>query len=188
MNTDTFPDACTLDATMNAVILYDDFDSAARASAAFERAARRADDALSWNVKPWRLDLLESPLTAEAALADAADAHLVLLSLRHPSSLPAPVLDWLEQWAARRQVQDAALAVWDGGNGDALTASSASDISHFAERHGLSFILGDAAPVESDLPVLLRDLLRPEVQMPPALNANLMDERLWRASDWGINE
>jgi hypothetical protein len=102
MNTATFPDDYTLDAAMNAVIIYDDFDCAAKANAVFERAAHCADDALPWTVKPWRLDLLNSPLTAEAALEDAADAHLVLLSLRHPSSLPAAVLDWLEQWAARR--------------------------------------------------------------------------------------
>jgi len=132
---------------MNVVILYDDFACAAKAKVILERAAHRADAVLVWTVKPWRLDMLMPSLSADAALTDAADAHLVVLSLRHPLPLPTWVSDWLDQWATRRQVQEAALAVWDGGNGDTLSCSAAPpELSDFARHHGLNFIIGNASP------------------------------------------
>jgi hypothetical protein len=63
---------------MNAGIIYDDVTRASEAKAMFERAAHRADVALLWTVKPWRLDLLMLHLTA-----DKADAHLMVLAQRH---------------------------------------------------------------------------------------------------------
>jgi hypothetical protein len=78
--------------------------------------------------------------------------------------------------------------VWDGGNGETHPTSSTLDISHFAERHGLSFIFGEAARVGIKLPVLINDLLQPEAQMSTTLKAKLEDERPWLASNWGINE
>ena len=135
---------------MNVVIIYDDFACAAKAKAMFERAAHRADEVMRWTVKPWRLDMLMPSLSADAALTDAADAHLVVLSLRHPRPLPAWVPDWLERWAARRQIQEAALALWDGGNGDNHSVSAAPELSRFAGRHGLSFITRDAGLEEDE--------------------------------------
>ncbi len=89
-------------------------------------------------------------LKADAALTDATDAHLMVLVLRQPLSLPAWVSDWLDRWAKRREVQDAALAVWDGGNGDTLFASAAPVLSRLAGRHGLTFIFRDAGPDEDE--------------------------------------
>jgi hypothetical protein len=135
---------------MNAVMIYNDSACAAKARVILERAAHRANAALPWTVKPWRLDLLMPSLSADAALTDAADAHLMLLVLRHSLSLPASLQNWLSQWASRRLVQDAALALWDGGNGDTLPAATASDLSRFAGRHGLSFIFGGGKPAKNE--------------------------------------
>jgi hypothetical protein len=173
---------------MYAVIIYDDFDCAAKANAMFERAAYRADEVLPWTVRPWRLDMLTAPLTADAALTDAAAAHVVLLSLRHPSSLSAWVLDWLEQWAAYRHVQDAALAVWDGGDGDTLSATATPELSQFAERHGLSLIFGGVRPAEDDTAGLALTLGEREVLMTPTLRSILEGAPSQPTSDWGINE
>jgi hypothetical protein len=150
MNANALPDRIVFEAIMNAVIIYDDFACAAKAKAMFERAAHRADEVLRWTVKPWRFDMLMPSLSADAALADAADAHLVVLSLRHPLPLPAWVQDWLERWAARRQIQEAALAVWDGGNGDNHSVPAVPELSRFAGRHGLSFITRDAGSEEDE--------------------------------------
>jgi hypothetical protein len=188
MNPGTIDDPTAFETAMNAVIIYEDFDCAAKANAMFCSAAHRADEALPWSVKPWRLDLLNRPLTADAALTDAAEAHLVLFSLRRPSSFPAWVLEWLEQWAERRQVQDAALAVWDGGNGDTLSATAAHALTQFADRHGVSFIFGDAGPVEDDLPVLVCDLGEGAPEMTPTLKSIREYAPLVPASDWGIQD
>jgi len=173
---------------MNVVIIYDDYACAVKAKAMFDRAAHRANEVLRWTVKPWRLDMLARPLTAGEALTDAADAHLVVLTVRHPLSLPGWVPGWLEQWAARRQVPDAALAVWDGGNGDTLSASAAPDLSQFAQRHGLSFISGDAGPIEDEAAVPARRLTRRQALATPAPQPILERAPVSPASDWGINE
>jgi hypothetical protein len=137
------------EATMNAVIIYNNSLGAAKAKVMLERASHRADASLRWAVKPFRLDLLSRPGAAHAALAAASDAHLMLIVLRHPLWIPSTLRNWLERWASQRQVPDAALAVWNGAGGDTLSPAAAPDLSRFAARHGLSFI--------SDLPIPPRE-------------------------------
>jgi hypothetical protein len=59
------------EATMNAVIIYDEFDYATKANVMLARAARRADETTQWDVKPWQLDMLKLSPTADAALPEA---------------------------------------------------------------------------------------------------------------------
>jgi hypothetical protein len=150
MNASAIREDNAFEAGMKVVIIYDDFAGAVEAKAMFERAAHRADEGLTWSVKRWRLDMLARPLTAAWALADADESHLVVLCLHQPLSLDDWVSDWLEKWAARRQVQEAALAVWVGGNGGRLAATAAPDLRRFAGRHGLCFISGGADPGEDE--------------------------------------
>ncbi len=131
--------------TVNAVILYDEMGLAAESNAMLAAIASRADGAVRWMVKPWRLDLLILPAIADMALADAADAHLIVLALRQETSLPPWLLDWLRQWAERRHVNEAALAVWDKTNRERLSASSVGELLALARRHGLVFIFEEFA-------------------------------------------
>ena len=96
---------------MNAVIIYDEFDYATKAKATLERAAHRTDETTHWGVRLWRVDVLKLPPAAEAALAEAVEAHLIMLAVRQVQSLLPWLMDWLERWATRRQIQEAALAV-----------------------------------------------------------------------------
>ena len=72
MSATTIRDDSAFEATMNAVIIYDRFDFAAKAKAMLERAAHGMGEAAHWSVKPWRVDMLKLPPAAEAALAEAA--------------------------------------------------------------------------------------------------------------------
>lgn len=154
---------------MNAVILYDDNGMAAKARAMLDRAARRADEALLWNVKPWRCDMLQWPGTADLAFEDAQPAQLIVLALRNPTALPAQLLEWLEQWARQRHVPEAALAVFDGSEGDSLAQTPTCALSQFAERHGLCFILDDVVPEGDESASFLEDLHQREVAFTPTL-------------------
>ena len=146
MNSAAIRDEKAFEAALNAVLIYDDFMVAAKANGALKRSAHRSDGAMHWNVKLWRLDMLKlSPMAAEA-LAGAADAHLIVLALRQSESIPTWLMDWLEQWARRRQVQDAALAVRDGGDADTLPARVMPKLPQLAARHGLSFIFDHIGP------------------------------------------
>lgn len=154
---------------MNAVILYDDNVIALKAKAMLDRAAWRADEALLWNVKPWRSELLWWPPTAAAALDDARTAQLVVLAVRDPAAPPFWLLDWLEQWALERFVPEAALAVFDGRHGDSLSAQPARTLAQFAERHGLCFIVDEVLPGQEELTMFLNEPHRHGVAPPLAL-------------------
>ena len=81
---------------MNAVVIYDKFDFAAKAKAMLERAAHGTGETTHWSVKPWRVDMLKLPPAAEAALAEAAEAHLIVLALRQVQSLSP---GWWTGWS-----------------------------------------------------------------------------------------
>jgi hypothetical protein len=173
------------EATMNAVIIYDRFDFAAKVKAMLERAAHGTGEATHWSVKPWRVDMLKLPPAAEAALAEAAEAHLIVLALRQVQSL---LVDWLERWATCRQVQEAALAVWDGGNANTRSARATPELSQFAGRHGLSLIFDDNALVEDESSMLASDLHEREVTLTPTLQHILERPVRDNYQHWGINE
>jgi hypothetical protein len=158
MSAMAMPEEQAFEATMNAVIVYDDVAFASKAQAMLGQAAHRADAGLPWSLKPWRLELLILPPTAARALQDAAEAHLLVLAVRRPADPSPRLLDWLEQWACCRQFQDAALAVFDGESGDMLSGTKAPELSQFAERHGLSLILGDVGLAEEESALLVPSL------------------------------
>lgn len=173
---------------MNAVVIYEECDNARMANALLKRASERADAATQWSVKPWRLDLLNWPPLAQEALRDADEAHLLLLALGGKRELPADLLYWLETWAARRQVADAALAVFDGSDRDTFSGGVTPGLSEFAERHGLSMIFGDIAPEEDEPATLREDLHEREAARTPTLAHILEQARPGNYCQWGINE
>ncbi len=152
---------------MNAVIIYDEFDYATKAKATLERVAHRTDETTHWGVRLWRVDVLKLPPAAEAALAEATEAHLIMLAVRQIQSLLPWLVDWLERWATRRQVQEAALAVWDGGSTDTRLARATPELSQFALRHGLSLIFDDNALAGDKSSVVASDLHEREVSLTP---------------------
>src|SRR5258707_5659323 len=97
--------------TMKALIVYDDATCAAATNAILHRAADRADISVKWDVRPWRLNMLRFTPTAEEAMSDAADAHLIAFAFRNTQSLPTWLMNWLERWALLQQSPGAALAI-----------------------------------------------------------------------------
>jgi hypothetical protein len=174
-------------ATLNAVIIYDKFDFAIKAKAMLERAAQRTDESFHWSVRPWRADILKLPIAAEVALVEAAEAHLILLAGQVQSLLPW-LADWLERWAKCRQVQEAALAIWDGSNAKTCSARAAPELSQFAGRHGLSLIFEDNAPVEDKSSEFSRNLNTREVSLTPALRQIREEPGRDHYRHWGVNE
>src|SRR5271167_3717228 len=129
---------------MKALIIYDDFYSAIKANASLQHSAHKADLAVRWNIRPWRVDMLKFPPTADEALTEALDAHLIVLAGHSAQSLPFWLERWLKQWAKYRRIKDAALAVVIAGSSEALSSASAKpDLSRFARRHDLRVIFDD---------------------------------------------
>ena len=178
---------------MKALIIYQDPASAARVNLAMQRAGQNADASVQWNIRLWRVDLLKFPPSAEEALADAVDTHLIVFAGGIKQSLPFWLRHWLEYWAQRRQIKNAALAVSSDGIADALSISAAQELLDFATCHGLDFIFDDSAtvalPSSEDRSAFSEGRLQDcELSLspipPPTLDTKLRNDH----RGWGITE
>ena len=174
---------------MDAVIIYDDRMLAAKALTSLTSATQHVDETLQWNAKPWRLDILMLSLDADAALEDAATAHLIVLAIQRIDNCSPSLLDWLEKWATRRHVPEAALAMLDAdGFGEMLSASVSPELSRFASRHGLSLIVGGVNPVEQESAAFAHDLREHTILAAPNLARVAGEQTATAYRSWGINE
>src|SRR5208337_2581743 len=174
-----------LEPTLKAAIIYDDFDFAARTTALLERAAIRSSEAMEWDVKPWRLDLLKPASLAEAALAETADTDLIVVVLSKTHLLPETLLDWLDRWAERRQIRDAALMVLCPEE-TAGPMSARSRLKEFAEWRGLLFLDQRRWSGEGDSMDFVHRMWRQKQPVNPAFSRSV--DRPHSVRHWGINE
>jgi hypothetical protein len=132
---------------MNALIIYKTFDFATEAKATLERVTLRTDETTRWHVNLWRVDVLKLPVAIEAAQAEAMAARLIMFAVSHVQSVLHSLFDWLERWAMGRQIQEAALAVWDCRSAVKRLVQVPPELSQFARHHGLSLIYDHHAPL-----------------------------------------
>ena len=174
-----------IELTLKAAVIYDDFDFAARTAALLERAAVRSNEAMIWDVKPWRLDLLKPSTLATAALEETMDADLIVVALCKTHLLPDELVEWLEDWAAHRQIRDAAMMVLCPEE-TAGPMSSWNRLKEFADWRGLLFLGHRNLRYDGESMDFVRQLWQrkqPVVPEPP-----------WAADparvprQWGINE
>jgi hypothetical protein len=178
---------------MKALIIYQNLASAAKVNSALQGAAQHADSSVQWVIRPWRVDLLKFPPGAEEALADAADAHLIVFAGGIKQSLPFWLQRWLELWARRRQIENAALAVYSEGIADALSISTTLELSDFATCHGLDFIFDERATLalstSEDRSSLSEGRLQECEQSLSPILPQTLDTKLRDAyRGWGITE
>ena len=64
------------------------------------------------------------PPTAAEALAEAVDAHLIVFVGHCAQAVPGWLHIWLEEWAAHRHVEEAALAVMGDENTGGFTPAA----------------------------------------------------------------
>ncbi len=158
----------TSDLTMKALILCDDFAFAARVNATLQRVGRLANVGVQWVIKCRLTSALNQPALAAEALIEAENAHLIVLPVQRAQAFPSWLRDWLERWAALRQISDAALAVIRDDNKLDATKPINSELPLFVRRHGLNLLV-DGSQVAHDAVNLFvrfareRELLLPVV-------------------------
>lgn len=135
---------------MKALIIYDDFASGVKASTAMHRAAYRAKVRVRLDIKPWRVDVLKLPLAADEALMEAVDADLIVLAGPGAPLLPVWIKEWLECWGIRRQTRESALVVICAKAGGKPSAAVTLELSRFAVRNDLSFIVENNPVLAAD--------------------------------------
>lgn len=159
---------------LKAVVVYSDFDFASHATALLERVAFQADAALQWEVKPWRLDILKHVSLAEIAGTESVDADMIVLALAETDFPSEELMAWLEHWAARRQIVDAAVVLLCPGQ-DAASTALGAQLQQLAALCGFTF-LGEARSEESSAPTLSQ----PEFPLTPDF-PRMPDH-------WGLND
>jgi len=154
---------------MKALIIYDSFAAGAKASAALKHSTENQAFDVQWNVRPWRLDMLKFTPTLELAMADALDAHLIVLAIQTVQPLPAWLHSWLEHWAECRQVGEAAIALFGIGKAMPFSLWTASHWTDFVKRRGLGLFIVERDQFEDVGAIgvgrvreLLSDLLSPQ--------------------------
>jgi hypothetical protein len=188
MNAIAIRDESLFEMTLKATVIYDDFDFATRAAALLERVAIRMHEAMKWDVKPWRLDLLKQASLAEAAVAEAADADLLVFALSKTHSPPAELTVWLEHWEAHRQPRDTAVMVLSPGEHDAATPLW-HELKQFAGRHGLAFLSSHDVRENGDSMQFVNQLWRRRHPAAPPLELLADFPHPPRPPrHWGINE
>ena len=176
MNTAAKPKANLPGATLKAVIIYDDFDSATRATALLERVALRVDAAIKWDIKPWRSEVLKQPTLAALTVAVAANADLMVLALDYAHPPPPEVPHWLKNWAAHRRIRDAAVLALHTGAGH-VQSKSWNQIKTLVEERDLTFLGGHRVETH-DGPAPFVHRLQQRKQLVAAVSRPSLAERL----------
>lgn len=171
---------------LKSVVICDDLSFAAKANAMLRRVGDRPDVAASWTTTSWPTSALQRAVTMERSIIEAADAHLVVIPTPRNRALSSHMREWLERWAALRQIQDAALAVLnDGTHGFPNTASS--ELTRLVQKHGLNLIL-DECPVAKETTKLAVHF--PRTESPLSVQLRHVDHAVTRNlfRGFGINE
>jgi hypothetical protein len=174
--------------TLKAAVIYDDFDFAARATALLDRAAIRTDEAMKWDVKPWRLNVLKQPSLADAALGETIGADLIMVALRKTLLLPDELKDWLESWTMKRQVEDAAMMLFCPEE-KATAMWLWDELKEFAEWHNLLFLGSRNLQDDSDSMAFVNRLWQwKQTPQPVGAMLELFAESARSTRHWGINK
>ena len=174
--------------TLKAAVIYDDFDFAARSAALLERAAIRADEAMKWDIKPWRFDVLKQSSLAAAALDETSDADLIVVASCGTHLPPDEAMEWLEHWAARRQVRDVAVMAFCPEE-NVGPMSFGKQLKQFADWHGLTFLGSHILRDDGDAMDFVHRLWRQK--RPPQFVVSTLESIAGPsqpARHWGINE
>jgi hypothetical protein len=176
------------DPMMKAVIIYDEFVSAAGADVALQNSARNTDFAVQWNSNAGQIDLLKFQRTAEEALTDSLNANLILIASRSARPIPMWLQHWLEHWAKCRRIKEAAVALFGAGYSGLLAESRMHEFLGFARHNGLTLICDDGRREknQSETVAQFLDEIKPPRSMAaqPLLNLQILEAHRF----WGINE
>jgi hypothetical protein len=174
--------------TLTAAIIYDDFDFAARVAAGLDRVAIRADEAIRWDIKPWRWDLLGVASLAEAAFDETANANLLVVAASETRRLPEALMAWLDHWAMHRKIRDAAVLAF-GPDDNAGAMSPAGQLKPFAEWHSLIFLDSRIWREDGEEADFINQLgQRSQPPQPVVASARFFAEAPRPPRHWGINE
>ena len=120
--------------------VYGDDDTKQRVEVALEHLAGRLGGNFQLTTVLQQFDTLGKSPSPQEPHTSAADADILILALEFGARLQIELVDWLEKWAADRNVADAALGVFTHGPGP-VHLPTIEMLRQLTERHGLALLL-----------------------------------------------
>ena len=99
---------------INVAIVYEDYATGLRAKRLYDTLCRQLEPECEVNQSMWKFEVLSIPHLGAVAAEEAAEADLILISLRGDRDLPHGVKDWMETWAGEKAGQSSALVALFG--------------------------------------------------------------------------
>jgi hypothetical protein len=170
------------------VAAYEDAAARERTVALCQRLEEQLGTDCEFKCAWWGLENLRDAQSLEQAASEAAEAKMIIVSLRDQQEFPPALKDWCEAWAARRRGHKAALV--------ALVAGTASDaqsigplqraLEELAKRTRLDFFLCWFATRSTPGSVIARQ----SAPINPAPSEPADQKAAFRQPTprWGINE
>ena len=165
--------------------VYGDDDTKQRVEAVLEHLAGRLGKDFELTAVLQRLDTLGQPPSSNESRTNAADADILILALETAARLQTELVDWLEKWAAHRNVADAALGVFTTGQGP-IHLPTIELLRQFTERHGLALLFSGDDVAGHAQKSTARQALPPETKAP--FTVYLPEGVTQRWDHAGINE
>jgi hypothetical protein len=160
------------------VLVYEDLETGKRARKVYDFLAGNLGEDCQCRLQMWKFDVLAIPKLRDIATRDAAEADLLIVSMRGSHALAEPVTVWIESWLAVGTRAMALVAMVDASPEE----SSASEetcayLGRVARRANMEFFAHPDMWPSSILPGMTVGNLSASVPM----NSYSMPH-------WGINE
>ena len=141
-------------ATLKAVIVYEDLETREWAQEAHDRLARLAGDhpvRATW----WKLNNLFEPGVLAAAVSTAMRAEVIIVAVRSEEGLPLPFYAWVNNWLPHRPRQGGMLAALIGSASGCGAGSSrvGAYLKSVADEGNLHLVLAEKTLSTPALPV-----------------------------------
>jgi hypothetical protein len=126
--------------TFRTLILYENFERGQYASSLCERLGRQLGPDWQLRLTAWKLDLLRHPELLAAAVREAHEAHMIVVSAGADWQLPPEIANWIELALGNEKRPRAVVALLDCANNRCLGETSAHRfLKQAAQRANMDF-------------------------------------------------
>src|SRR5437764_6116176 len=99
--------------TLNIVTFFEDVATGKRGKQVSDYLGAHLGSEFEFNHQVWKLDVLSTPSLRELAAKDAAEADIIIVSVRGDRPLAPEVKSWLDVWVAQHGTPIALVALFD---------------------------------------------------------------------------
>jgi hypothetical protein len=139
------------------VLAYQDFNSGIRAKEFFDRLVREHGKLFRFLCHLWKFDFLLAPGLTGQAVANAADADMIVIAANNQTELPLNVKDWIHLWLPLTRPSGALVALLDGDKPSVGSRIAVcSYLREVAERAHMEFFSHKLGSLEAAAPVAVK--------------------------------